>query len=324
MRSSLRSSRFAALFVLAATGIVRAEPSHLPPEVGYSRGELESPRSAAMGGALRALSNSVDSLYLNPANMATTRVYHIGGVAQIWPQAGRQSYGGAAVDSALNPQRIAGGLGITSTDLDPDGLNRSVWDFRGGLALPFSEHVFFGGVVKHVDVTQGGNPRGTLPPTRAAGGLANESILRQTSIDLGLTVRPIPELSLAVVGTNITNPNTALMPLLLGGGIGFGNADFSIEGDVGADFTTFDKTKLQFQGGAEVLIAGRVPVRGGYAYDQAFSRQSVSVGAGYLANEFSIDAALRLSVAGPAATAIIVGLRYHLDGAGIVVPSETQ
>ncbi len=311
-----------AVFASIATEAAHAEPSRLPPEVGFSRGELESARSAAMGGALRALGNSIDALYLNPANMATTRVYHIGGGAQIWPQAGRQSYGGAAVDSILNPQRIAGGLAVTSTDLDPDGLQRSLWDFRLGIALPFSEQVFFGVNVKHLDVTQEGNPSGTLAPTRAAGGLANESILRETSLDAGLTIKPIPELALAVVGVNVTNPETALMPTLVGGGVGFGNADFSLEADVGFDFTTYEETKYQIGAGAEFLLMGQVPLRGGYSYDQAFTRQSVSVGAGYLANEFAIDAALRLSVAGPTATAVIIGLRYHLDGAGIVTAPE--
>jgi hypothetical protein len=318
------TSTFAMFVVFAsfATRSAQAEPSPLPPEIGYSRGELESARSAAMGGALRALGNSLDGLYLNPANLAATRVYHIGGVAQIWPQAGRQSYGGAAVDSILNPQRLAGGLSVTSTNLDPDGLQRSIWDFRLGLALPFSEQVFFGVNVKHIDITQEGNPTGTLPPTQAAGGLANESILRETSLDAGLTVRPIPELALAVVGVNLTNPQTALMPTLIGGGIGFGTADFSLEGDVGFDFTTYDETKYQISAGAEFLLMGVVPLRGGYNYDQAFSRQSVSMGAGYLANEFAFDAALRLSVSGPTATAVIVGLRYHLDGAGIVTAPD--
>lgn len=306
------------VYACVATGTARAEPSPLPPEVGFSRGELESARSAAMGGALRALGNSLDGLYLNPANMASTRVYHVGAGAQIWPQAGRQSYGGAAVDSILNPQRIAGGLAVTSTDQDPDGLHRSIWDFRLGIALPFSDQVFFGVNVKHVDVTQEGNPAGTLPPTRAAGGLAKESILRETSLDAGLTIRPIPELALAVVGVNVTNPKTALLPTLVGGGVGFGTAQFSVEADVGFDFTTYDETKYQIGAGGEFLLFGQVPLRGGYNYDQAFARQSVSMGAGYLAKEFAFDAALRLSVAGPTATAIIVGLRYHLDGAGIV------
>lgn len=308
-----------ACFVARPAG---AAPSPLPPEVGFSRGELESPRSAAMGGALRALGNSLDGLYLNPANMAATRVYHLGGVAQLWPQAGRQSYGGAAVDSILNPERIAGGLAVTSSEFDPDGLQRSVWDFRLGLALPFSEQVFFGATVKHLDVTQDGHPAGTLSTTVAAGGLQKESILRQTAVDVGLTVRPIPELALAVVGVNVTNPKTALMPTLVSGGVGFGNTDFSLEADVGFDFTTFEKTKMQLQGGAEVLIVGQVPVRAGYMFDEAFARHAVSAGAGYLANEFSVDAALRISVSGPTATAIVLGVRYHLDGAGIVTAAE--
>jgi hypothetical protein len=83
MRSSTSTFAIVALYVSTVSGLAHADPSTLPPEIGYSRGEMESPRSAAMGGALRALGNSLDGLYLNPANMATTRVYHIGGVAQI-------------------------------------------------------------------------------------------------------------------------------------------------------------------------------------------------------------------------------------------------
>src|SRR5690606_8144446 len=126
-------------------------------------------------------------------------------------------------------------------------------------------------------------------------------ILRETSLDAGLTIRPIPELALAVVGVNVTNPKTALLPTLVGGGVGFGTAQFSLEADVGFDFTTYDATKYQIGAGGEFLLFGQVPLRGGYNYDQAFARQSVSMGAGYLAKEFAVDAALRLSVAGPTA-----------------------
>ena len=52
-----------------------AAPSELPSELGYNYGKQESPRVLAMGGALRALSNSTEALYENPANMAATRVY---------------------------------------------------------------------------------------------------------------------------------------------------------------------------------------------------------------------------------------------------------
>jgi opacity protein-like surface antigen len=322
----MRTHRIVSFAVAAYFGqsplVALANPSPLPPEIGYSRGEMESPRSTAMGGALRALGNSLDGLYLNPANMATSRVYHLGAVAQIWTQAQRQSYGGAAVDSILNPERIAGGIAVTTTDQDPDGMARNSLDMRFALAFPFSDKVFFGATVKYLTLGQDGHPSGALTPTLATGGLRKESIFREISVDAGLTVKPIPELSIAAVGVNLTNPDSALMPLLLGGGIGFGTADFSIEADVGADFTTYEKTSLTFSGGAEYLIAGMVPLRAGYLYDQAFERQAVSFGAGFLSPEFAVDAAMRISVEGPIATAIILGVKYHLDGAGIVTAPQ--
>src|SRR5688500_16321167 len=99
--------------VCAWASVCQADPSELPPEVGYNYGEIETPRVAATGGAQRALSNSVSALFVNPANMAASRVYHIGALAQIWPEAKRQSYGAAAVDSIVSSSRVAGGLGAT-------------------------------------------------------------------------------------------------------------------------------------------------------------------------------------------------------------------
>ena len=128
----------------AVASAARADPSKLPPEVGYNYGQTETPRIAAMGGALRAFSNSTDALFINPANMATSRVYHIGALAQIWPEADRQSYGAAIVDSIVSSSRLAGGLGGTWTSQDPDGVDRKSLDVRFALAYPFSDHLFIG------------------------------------------------------------------------------------------------------------------------------------------------------------------------------------
>src|SRR5690348_17256619 len=73
-------------------GRARAEPSTLPPEVGYNYAETATPHSGALGGAHMALSNAVDALFINPANMAVARVYHLAALVQILPQARRQSY----------------------------------------------------------------------------------------------------------------------------------------------------------------------------------------------------------------------------------------
>jgi opacity protein-like surface antigen len=131
-------------------------------------------------------------------------------------------------------------------------------------------------------------------------------------------------LGISVVGYNLTNPGTYVMPLMVAGGLGYGSEFFSIEADASFDFTSYEKAKARIGAGAEVLLGDHFPVRGGYRYDQARGIQSLSVGSGYLASEFAVDAALRVSVVGQAAMAVIIGLRYHLDGAGIVGASDMQ
>lgn len=302
---------------------VNAAPSELSPEVGYNRGELETPRSAAFGGGLRALSNSLEAVYLNPANMATSRLYHIAGAGVIAPQARRQTYGGGAVDSLLNQQRIAGGVAIAHTSLDPDGLDRKTLDLRFALAMPLSDMIFVGAALKHLTAHQNGYPRSVgLPPSLAAAGLRGDKIWSQVSFDAGVTVKPTSGFSLAIVGTNLTNPELGLAPLTLTGGAGFGTPDFSIELDVGADFTTFQETTVLVMGGGELLVADQFPVRVGYRYDEGTGQQALSGGLGYLSKEFAIEVSARVGVTGPADTAYIFGLRYHLDGAGLVAPLE--
>jgi hypothetical protein len=307
------------LLIALAPSRAAAEPSALDPEIGYNGGEFETSRSAAMGGALRALSNSLEALYLNPANIATARIYHVGANAQIWPEAKRQTYGGGAIDSILNRQRIAGGLAVNYTTQDPQGIRRRALDVRFALAMPISDVFFAGASVKWLGVSQDGVPNNLgLDPSLAAGGLHNERILSEVSFDAGLTLKPIPELAFSIMGTNLTDPGVGLMPLEFGGGIGFGTSDFSLEVDGSFDFSTYDETQTKIMGGGELLLADSFPIRVGYRYDQAQGSHALSGGVGYVAPEFSVDAAVRANVEGPKVTTFVLGFRYHLDGAGVV------
>src|SRR5581483_8673959 len=96
----VRRSVSIAFSAVLVAGAVRAEadPSPLPPPVIYNYGENEEARGAAMGGALRALGNGTTGVFLNPADMAESRLYHISALAQITPETGRQAYGGVIVD----------------------------------------------------------------------------------------------------------------------------------------------------------------------------------------------------------------------------------
>lgn len=311
-------SLLAGLALVTTSGAARADASSLPPEIGYNYGQTEAPRTAGMGGAMRAFSNATDALFMNPANMATSRVYHLAALAQIWPEASRQTYGAAIVDSIVSASRLAGGLAASWTGQDPSGVDRSAFDVRFALAFPFSEHFYLGATGRYLSLQQNGFPRGlyNLPPSLASGGTHGEAIVQAVTFDAGATLKPIPELALSIVGSNLTNPGNQFLPLMFGGGIGYGSADFTVEADALADFTTYDKTKARVMVGGEYLAADHVPLRLGYRYDQGADTHAVTGGLGYVDSAYAVDLAVQRTVTGPGATAIIFGFQYHVESGG--------
>lgn len=314
-RRSLVASVTCAILVTGTTGTVRAERSELPPEVGWNYGEIETPRIAAMGGALRAHSNSTSALFINPANMVASRVYHLGGLAQIWPEASRQSYGGGAVDSIVSSARVAGGIGGTWTSQDPDGIDRRGTDLRFALAFPFSDQFFLGIGGRYMWMQQNG--LGPLGDSLASGGLREENIVRGFAFDAGATVKPSDSFAISVVGNNLNNPGHGLQPSSIGGGVGFATEDFTLEADVVNDFTTWGESKVRGMGGFEFLAGGHYPLRAGYRYDDGAKSHAVSGGVGYIDRAFSAEVAVRRIVSGDQATAIFFGFTYHVESSGL-------
>jgi opacity protein-like surface antigen len=304
---------------LASSTAARAEPSKLPPELGWNYGEPETPRSAALGGATRAIGPDLGGLYGNPANIAASRVYHLGAIAQVWPEASRQSYGAAAVDSVTS--RLAGGLGGTYTSQDPDALKRKATDLRFGLGFPLSEKILIGGTIKYLKLQQEGfGPFGASLPS---GGLPTDPIVNGVAFDAGISAHPADFLWAGLSGTNLNNPGDGFRPLGLGGGLGGGTRDFSIEGDIAADFTTYKKTRLRYMAGAELLAAEHFPVRAGYRFDDALKSHSISGGLGYLDQQFGVELSVRRTVSGDVSTTVVIGLQYFLESSGLTKsPSE--
>jgi opacity protein-like surface antigen len=300
--------------VLASAAQVRAADD-LPPEVGYNYGEIENPRTLALGGAQRALSYSLGGLFTNPANMATSSVYHLGGIAEIWPEADRFSYGGGAVDSIVNSKGLAGGIGGTVSRQDRDGIDRDYNDLRFALALPFQDKFFVGLGGRFLWLSQDG--RGPLERSLASSGLAKERIVTGLSLDAGVTIRPAEGFSLAVVGNNLSDPGTGFQPLSAGAGLGYSVKQFGIEADVVFDFTTWERTTVRAMGGAELLVGESVPLRAGYRYDDGAESHAVSGGLGYVDRGFAADVAVRRTVSGDTATAVVLGFTVHLEATGL-------
>lgn len=320
----LRSFSAVLVTVAAVLAAPRADAqSKLEPEVGWNYGEVETARTAALGGAARAFGSATSGLYLNPASMATTRVYHLEALAQIWPEAKRQTYGAGAVDSVTT--KLAGGIGGHYGIQDSEGLKRKWTDVRFALAYPFSDKLFAGLGGRYLKLQQNGF--GPLGDSLASGGLRNETMISSLSFDAGLTLKPSKELAIAILGQNLTNPGTGFQPTMFGGGVGYGTDDFTIEGDVLADFTTWidpdgsSKTTLRGMLGAEYLAGDHYPLRLGYRYDEGQKTHAVSGGLGYVDPQFALEVSVRRTVAGPdvmtPATSVIIGLQYFLESTGI-------
>lgn len=309
MRTRVQARMVLALCLLAVPRIASATP---PPEVGWDYGEVDSGRGAAMSGAQRSFSSSYGALLSNPANMVSSRVYHVGALASIWPEAKRQTFGAAIVDSSTSSTRLAGGVAALWTIQDHNGIDRLASDLRLSLAMPFSEQFRAGVTGRYLSLRENGS--GPLGASLASGGLRNESIVRGFGIDVGATLQPTnSNVAISLVGVGLNSAGSGFQPTSVGGGIGYGMQSFTIEGDALADFTTFDRTTMRLMFGGEYLLAEHYPLRGGYRWDSGQEAHSASLGVGYISSAFSLDVGARHSFGGNAATAVVFSVAYHVE-----------
>jgi hypothetical protein len=286
------------------------------PEQGFNQGQIPAARAVGMGEALNALGVSTPALFMNPANMALARVYHLEALGAYSPESKRDTFGLAIVDSVLNAQHISGGLGGTWNELDPDGIHRVWSDVRLGLAMPLGDNFALGATGRYLNVQQH-TAAGPFGPSPASDGSSSSAIFNQVTFDLGATA-VVSDFRIGVVGHNLTNPGTALAPTLAGGGIGYGSQMFSLEIDGMADFTTFGQTTGRIMGGVEVFLANHYALRGGWKYDTGWGVNTPSLGFGYIDIKWSIEAAVTHDLIGDsrAETFGVLSLKYFYDAVG--------
>jgi hypothetical protein len=312
---------------LAAATVVRvaaADPASTSPEQGYDLGEIEGTRSLAFGGAQTALGTSTTALYLNPANLALARVYHFEALAAVSPEAQRQSYGGAVVDSSTS--KLAGGVAGTWNLQDPNGINRQWTDVRLGIGYSLGDRFAVGAAGRYLRLSQatGTGPLGSSP---VSDGLSSSPVLNTLTFDIGATLIPVDGFKIAAVGKNLTNPGTAFAPTTVQGGIGYGSEIFSIEGDVLGDFTTYSAVRARVMLGGELFLGGHVPIRLGYRYDDGTKTNALAVGLGYVESSWSFEVSGRHDVSGDhPSTMIVASVRffYNPEGTGAGVDTTNS
>jgi opacity protein-like surface antigen len=309
-----RATAVAFAFACSCPAIAFADRSSTSIEQGYELGEIQHPRSVAMGNAAQVFGGSTTAIFVNPANLPLYRVYHLEGLAALGPEARRQSYGGAIADSSTS--RLAGGFGGTWSQMDPDGIKRQFTDLRLTLAYPLGDRLSLGATGRFLRVGQQ-TAAGPLGGSLASDGTKDDPLFSGFTFDAGAAVQISDNIRLALSGRNLTAPGTSLAPLVLAGGIGWSNQIVTVEADSLVDFTTFGSARGRAMVGAEFLAADRFPLRAGYRYDDGMKTHAISLGVGYVERKFSVELGGRRDVvADRPATLISLGIRFFLDSGG--------
>jgi hypothetical protein len=330
MRSVSKALAAALTLGLATLAGGRAEAqSPLDPSVVYNYGEMETTRSLALGGGLRALGDGTTAIYMNPAAMAERRVYHLEAFTQIAPETRRYLFGGTVVDSVTG--RLSGALAVNGGWMDDKGIDRSMIDVRLALAYLVTDRFMLGLGGRYIKVSQGGvGPFGD--DDKVAGGLrsiedgktSRAAFVNTVTFDAGLVVRITDAIYLGIAGQNLTYPKNSLVPTLVGGGLGFTTGNLSVEVDGLADLNSWGTPTARVGGGGEYRIAERFPVRLGVRYDQGAKLATLSGGFGYVGSEFAIEGAVKRTLSNPGVTTMVFSIAYFLESSGLTRPAMPE
>jgi hypothetical protein len=263
-----------------------------------------STRMMALGGNAQALAQSTSGVFSNPAAMSLGRVYHVDSLTLYDPTVGRWMFGGSVADTT---RMVSAGLAYNYSLVDGQSGVRNHHDVRVGLSVLLTEGIALGLTGRYMNL---GGPvsNGQRLGTDFAG----------VTFDAGAVVRPVSFLTLAVTGYSLTNPDTALSPLSIGGGIALTPIEaLSIVGDTVWDLRSYAEPRMRMSGGVEFML-DKIPLRAGYLYDDTRFKggvHTVTAGVGYIDRLFGAEFSMRQDVAGSAMpqTTLMLNLRYFYN-----------
>ena len=233
--------------------------------------EFEGTRATGMGGATRAWAVGDSAPLLNPSGMTLVKGYDIEASYAYGSRLASQFFHASVVDST-SASTVAGGFYYTYMTDQPPGAAAAGHGHEAGasVAAPLGSYVSIGGTLKwfHLEGSDEG-------PSHATGGL---------TFDVGVTVRPTENLSVAVVGANLRDFDAGQVPQTLSYGAAFVPTPalvFAIDGLT--SFTRDDFLGARgtgVRGGLEWSVAQHLAVRAGGGTDPL-------LGVGYFAGGLS-------------------------------------
>ncbi len=251
--------------------------------------ETMDPRAIGLGGATRVNPAGTSGVYLNPASIAMSHLYHFNLMYEFTGEEKMHNAGIAIVDSVTSTS-IAAGLALNYLRTDQSHTDHESWDARLALAANFGEVFFLGmtGRYLRVEADLEGGDRG--PNGRPAMPSSGSQQVDGFTFDAGAALRLANIVSIGITGYNLTDTGSVYAPIKLGTGVGVSLFEMLlIEADLVMDFTTHEDLNERIHAGAELFLGGKVPLRIGYIYDVLYNLNTLAAGLGYVDSAFAID-----------------------------------
>jgi len=282
-----RFTRSLALGSALAGGVVGTAQAGWPDNV--------STRALGMGGALRGAATGDAGPMMNPSGMGLARNYAIEARYQLTQNDSSHRPHLSIVD-ATSAYRVAGGLYYTYLSEKPGTLKRSGHEAGVSLAVPFGSMVFVGGQLKYLRLAT----ESQVAP--ATGTDAASHKLSDYTFDLGVTVRPVTQLSLGAVAYNVKDLKDPLAPLGAGLGASFAPMPvLNVTFDTVFDFTSYDDTKgtqTSLMGGLEFMVDNGVALRAGGGKSSMRQAGYVAAGASAVSELGAVDIGMSRDISG--------------------------
>lgn len=266
--------RAAVVVVLVLAALAR-------PALGFE--EYEGTRATAMGGATRAWAVGNSAPLLNPSGMTLMKSYTVEAAYAYASRFTGQFVHASVVDST-STANVSGALYYTYHSANPSGPASGHGHEAGvSLATPLGSYLALGATAKWFRLS--GIDQG---PAASSGGV---------TFDVGVTIRPAPNVSLAAVGQNLHDLDTGQAPQTIGYGAAFLPMPDMVLALDGVTVLTRDDALgtrgTGVRGGLEWSIAQRVAVRAGGGTDPLAGVGYLSGGLSALSEVGALDVGVR-------------------------------
>ncbi len=264
---------------LAAAGLILAAAPAWAGDL-----QVVPPRSLGMGGSLRGMAAGGGALMLNPSGISLARSYVVEGSYQYLNRE-QGHLGHVSIVDSTSGFNVGGGVYYTYATASPDpAADTGRHEAGGALSFPFGDKVSVGGTLRYVRARRGA--------TRTSG----------LTFDAGMTVRPVPILTLGVVGYGLHDLHDAQVPRAVGGGIALAPTEqllIAVDGLFDSRTSEAAQGKsLSVFGGVEYTWASRVAFRLGGGRGGADVRTFGTAGASLLSEIGALDLAARTDLSG--------------------------